>query len=739
MHIVYLTPDFLLAIVSCWLGLSLFVRAPRDRLARAFGWFCLHLTLYGLTSLLPQITTSAEAARLFDRLNIVETMLLPPVFIQFILALTIPGRPTTSQRTILWISYASGLALAAYALFGTIMPAVYPGTPAAPYRPWTIWGEASMPSGLLNWLWIAQRVVPTSYAIWLLWQSFRAAPLDSEDRRLRRIFFLTAFIGLLGVAAVVLARIFDLPASLGRGVITGAMVGLAYAVLAYRALLPARVAQRTFFYSILGSMITTLYVGLLFALESVAHNWLNITAPVVSIFMLVILVAALGPLREWARARLDQRFYRREFDYGQLLASIGDELRDWGDLPEQLQAALASICRTLGVESGLVAVRPAGLPDDDATPEMTIQATYGARLPLADSLVKMVLPAGPETLAAEAHGYSLLLPLRRAGHGLGLLALGPKRSGQPFSATERTLLASLGTYLASVLSYAQASQQQQAVLSKLAEESRALEAQREALAQQASATAVQTTAPALVTDASAELDNRLWVYALGELYVERNGERISRWGGEKAGTYQAEAVFAFLFDRLSLGRGMGKDEAEEVIWPDEENIKKADDAFHRTLGALRRTLEPGLSRASDSRAIRYHHERYWLDPGLIAWADVDAFGAAAEQGRTLLRQGDHEGALAQLREATRLYRADYMDAAPFFGDSHYAEERRSELRVQYVEVLLALGSAYEVLGQVGEASTTYHRALSKSEECSNAAATLQARAQQGLERLQSKL
>lgn len=737
MQLLYLLPDFLLAVVSCWLGLSLFVRAPRDRLARNFAWFCLHLTLYGLSALLIQLTTNASVARLFDRINILETMLLPPVFVQFIIALTQPGRITNVQRVVLGLSYSSGLVLGAYALFGTITPEVYPGSPTNPYRPWSVWGDATLPPGVINWLWVVQRIAPVSYALWLLWRSYSDVRSDSEERWLRRIFFLTALVGVVGVVTVIAARLLDFPSSIGRGIIMIAMVGLAYAVLAYRALLPARVAQRTFFYSILGSIITTLYVSLLFALDNAAHSWLDIEAPVVSIFMLVVLVAALGPLREWFRARLDQRFYRREFDYGQLLTTISDDLMQRGDLSEQLDAALVSICRTLGVDAGLVAVRPPTLSDGvDVSDEMRVEAVYGLRLPVADALVQMSLPAGPQTLSVEAHGYSLLLPLRRAGHGLGLFALGPKRSGEPFSETERTLLASLASYLASVISYGQASQQQQAVLSRLAEESRVLEAQREALAQQAASTVQASAGPPPL---SGEKDHRLHVYALGELYVERQGERLTRWGGEKAGTYQAEAMFAFLFDRQSLGRGMSKDEAEEVIWPDEENIKKADDAFHRTLGALRRTLEPGLSRASDSRAVRYHHERYWLDPGLVAWADTDAFGACAERGKTLLRQGHHEDALAALKEAARLYRADYMDAAPFFGDSHYAEERRSELRVQYVEVLLALGSTHEVLGQVGEAATAYHRALQKSQECSNAAATLQARAEQGLERLREKV
>ena len=53
------------AVLACWLGLSLLVRAPRDRPTQAFAWLCLHLTIYGLTTVLPaaQATSTARGWR----------------------------------------------------------------------------------------------------------------------------------------------------------------------------------------------------------------------------------------------------------------------------------------------------------------------------------------------------------------------------------------------------------------------------------------------------------------------------------------------------------------------------------------------------------------------------------------------------------------------------------------------------------------------------------------------------
>src|SRR6185369_7070480 len=157
----------------------------------------------------------------------------------------------------------------------------------------------------------------------------------------------------------------------------------------------------------------------------------------------------------------------------------------------------------------------------------------------------------------------LLLPLRREDETLGLLLRGAKLSGEPYRETERALLHALGAYLSLTIKHARSQQEEQLAMAALAEQSRQLQAEQELLVAQAAEAA---RAAALPPIPAAEPARGLRVYALGPLRVERDGERIERWGGDKAGTYQAEALFAFLFDRR--GRGLSKDEAEDLIWPD---------------------------------------------------------------------------------------------------------------------------------------------------------------------------
>jgi two-component SAPR family response regulator len=194
------------------------------------------------------------------------------------------------------------------------------------------------------------------------------------------------------------------------------------------------------------------------------------------------------------------------------------------------------------------------------------------------------------------------------------------------------------------------------------------------------------------------------VFALGPLRVERDGQPVRRWGGEKAGTRQAEAVFAFLFDRGE--RGAAKDEFVELIWPDVD-LERADLAFHRTRGGLRTTLEPGRRGGDRGDAIGFHNDRYRLGQSVVAWSDVAAFeGAMAEASAA----ADPELALQHLERARSLYRGDYLDDCPFYGDSAQVEERRELLRGRCVDLLLALGERYEGRGDRPAAAACFRQA-----------------------------
>lgn len=208
----------------------------------------------------------------------------------------------------------------------------------------------------------------------------------------------------------------------------------------------------------------------------------------------------------------------------------------------------------------------------------------------------------------------------------------------------------------------------------------------------------------------------LRVRALGSMEVERDGRRVHRWGGDKAGSRQAQAIFAFLFDRGTAG--ISKDEVVELLWPDLP-LKRGDLAFHRTLGGLRAVLEGRLS----GNVISYESGRYRLAPELVDWSDVSEFEQLLERAAGL--EGRERTVV--LEGARELYRGDLFDDCPFYGDSALVEERREFLRTRQEDVLIELGDLHAASGDDAQALARFRQALQLNPES--------ARAQSAIDRL----
>ena len=81
-------PDFLIAILAAWLGVSVITRTPREYAARVFAWATLLLTLYGTARMLGGLTTSEAVVQGAGRVEYAVNSLLPAALLHITLALT---------------------------------------------------------------------------------------------------------------------------------------------------------------------------------------------------------------------------------------------------------------------------------------------------------------------------------------------------------------------------------------------------------------------------------------------------------------------------------------------------------------------------------------------------------------------------------------------------------------------------------------------------------------------------
>ena len=640
----------LAAILATWLGLTVVSRAPPERAPRVFAWVSLLLVAWSMAILVERTTSDPSVARSLNAVEDIAAFLLPAAALHIILAFTAEGPYPIWQSGAMIVAYTIGAGMG----MQQILDPDHPLSVVAPRL------EPSWVSGLLlAWAWIGFRIAVFALAVWLATRAFAGAGEDRSRRNQTLAALVTIALASIGGTLRFLPRDIGGPNWVGVSFITLALIVATYAVFGQGVFLSPGAIRNAFRYSLLAGLAVALYVGTLAILEASVEPILHTTLPIVMVLALVGTVALLDPVRERLQRVFDPARTSREAAKRRLGRALG--INTLADQPPEvaIQPAVERLARYLNFGQAVV-----------STTGGAAVATLGGGSP----------GAGP----------ALALPLVADGRRYGEARFGPRLDGRPYSARESALLEDAANYFAASLYIGELRDEQAQSLADLGAQQREL-ARRGSDLHDSIVEAVATAT--------------LRVYALGPMRVERNGETIHSWGGPKAGSRQAEAIFAFLFDRGD--RGATKDEITDVVWPDVD-IERADLAFHRTLVGLRGILEPARLRREASHVITFHNDRYRLDPSLIAWSDVATFEDLTARAGSA---HDPDEGIRLLEEARQLVRGDYLDDCPFYGDSEYIEETRRLLRGRHIDLLVTLGERYEVRRDRPAAATAFREAL----------------------------
>jgi len=641
------------AILGTWLGLTVAIRARRLPAARVFGIICLFLVSWSVAIIVQRFSPEAAVDRVANGFEELGAFLVIAATPHIAATLSAEGPWTRLQRGVVTAGYVLAIGMGLPAVVNP--DAKFAITPPHFELP-------GIPGEVFGWVWILVRIGLFGFALAWLVLALRGADRDVARQRQLQVALVTVGLGALGGTLRFTPPLSDSDPWLGVALVTASIVTAAYAVFAQRIFFSADVAARTFRTAVAAGLLVTGFVIVVVVLDRQVRDVLAVELPIVTTIALVATIALFEPLSERIRGWVSGRVTTdsRAIAYERLLRALGDPLLTNPEPTLAVEPALARLSR---------AFRLAGARVTDAGGD--VQATHGD-----------FDPASP---------LALRLPLEVGGVSYGEAVFGPKRSGLPYATDEADVLGQAATYLAGTLDLAATQRRQAAELESLTGQRRELAHSRSEL-------------QAALVEAGAAQAAGLNVFALGPLRVERGGAPVRQWGGAKAGTRQAEALFAFLFDRGE--RGVAKDEIIELVWPDVD-LERADLAFHRTLGGLRTTLEPGRPGGDRGTAVVFHNDRYRLDPSLVAWSDVDAF--EAEMARAGATTDPAEG-LRHLERARSLYRGDYLDDCPFYGDSAQVEDRRELLRGRFVDLLLTLGERYEGRGDRPAAASCFRQA-----------------------------
>jgi len=232
-------------------------------------------------------------------------------------------------------------------------------------------------------------------------------------------------------------------------------VSFGFALLRYRLWDVDQVIRRTLVYAALSLSLAAITLGAITLFQQ-ALRLLSAQQSDAAIVVATLLgVLLFWPLRARLQVLIERRFDRTRVDFRAAFTAFARELRTIIALPDLLGFLLDRSTALLRIAHGAVYLRDAngvfGLAQASGLPA-------GAPERLPDDLAAQLQPDTALDRPSDPL-FPLLLPLLalRAGRNelLGVLALGPRRSEQPYTQDDRTLLLSLADQAGTAIAVAQ--------------------------------------------------------------------------------------------------------------------------------------------------------------------------------------------------------------------------------------------------------------------------------------------
>jgi len=194
---------------------------------------------------------------------------------------------------------------------------------------------------------------------------------------------------------------------------------------------------------------------------------------------------------------------------------------------------------------------------------------------------------------------------------------------------------------------------------------------------------------------------RIGIKTLGGFEVLRNGVLIEdkKWQGSQP-KLLLKAIVARGPDRVS------REILIEDLWP-EGSPEASGKNFKVTLHRLRKALDSGTDKTFGSAYIHLKDSFISLD-GELCHVDVDRFLSLYENGKIREKNGEIKEALSLYEMAAKLYRGDFLVQDLY---TPWADIKRRELRVAYIELLHKTAELYESSGAAIKAIACYKKVV----------------------------
>ncbi len=333
-----------------------------------------------------------------------------------------------------------------------------------------------------DWMFIF--VSLTILAFLALQLNARLSTLSSLIRQQTTIIFWGSLISFGPIAIWKVATLLGVQPSFIWPIFTGIFIPLAifpvmvaYAMLRYRLLDLDVIFNRGVVYSLITLIVTLIYFLIVSFLGALFRDSTLFSRPIILAIFVLILVIAFEPLKQRLHRTINRLFMRESFDYRQLLQSYGRSLISTPlNTDHILQMLVKQAEEALLPENAVVFLRDsthgtfAIRYQKEGNNLQTVEVQFGLSDDLAQWLadtnnILQLTPSGAPPAGANISqeelarlnmlNISLCVPMLGSENLLGWLALGLKKSGQPYVSNDLFFLATLSSQTTIALENAQ--------------------------------------------------------------------------------------------------------------------------------------------------------------------------------------------------------------------------------------------------------------------------------------------
>ncbi len=312
-----------------------------------------------------------------------------------------------------------------------------------------------------------------------LLRGYRDARLPRERMRFQ---YLLLAIGVVaaGMLANLSPHLRPYPIDVASQVLSASLIS--YAILRYQLLDISLVVRKGLLYSMSSIILGAGYFLLIYFTSTLFHGLRGAQVFLLALAAAILAAVAAQPLRDWLQGWLDRLFFRDQYDSGLMIQRLSQAAASTLDLGQLLAAILDDVTRTMRIgwaalfleqegemrpmaRRGLAADLDVRLRKDH--PLWHRLAEHNAALSVEEAEQDL---GGAELEQLRQIGAHVLVPLCAGSSLVGILALGPRLSGQGYTQHDEQALTTLANQTALAVAKARL---YQAVQQELAERTRA--------------------------------------------------------------------------------------------------------------------------------------------------------------------------------------------------------------------------------------------------------------------------